>query len=442
LLFNPGKTPSYGIIAEYQDEKQPMKFAITGNVVPDRLYCSGSFTKLLTTYITLTLLAEKFELTQIIDDPDFFDRLCTPPAARDFLALFQKIIGSRFSLHDICSFYSGLPYTFEVSAEELGKVAAGHPFKHHSIPDEKTFLERCAHYIVPIYPAQAKFHYSEISILFLGYTIEKVYGIPFETLYQQYIIDKFQLRHSLFSRTQPPGVHCEDLSNRYDYPSIAILDHGFFCYSNGFFTTLADMQILLENLLEQPSFQLMTDTKLARAASNRIMDGLTVELRQVQDDLLYGYEGLSYSGCNIWAYSTKQQRGILTFTNDEEAAYDIYKELGYSEFDTVPAHTQTLYQHFLKTTPEDTEEKDFPAEFQGQYHRVKINEEDLTTRFRLSNNAVTIRNPELVTYPVIFANGYYRVKSQDKHHGQTIGLLKSADGLHYFSFDGTLYQKI
>jgi CubicO group peptidase (beta-lactamase class C family) len=419
-----------------------MKFALTGNVIPDRLYCSGSFTKLLTTYITLTLLSEKYDLTQIIDDAGFFDRLCTTPDARNFLKLFQKIIGSQFSLHDICSFYSGLPYTFEVSAAELARAAAGHPFKHHSIPDEKTFLERCANNIVPIFPAQSKFHYSEISILFLGYLVEKVYDIPFEKLYQDYVINKFQLVHSLFSRTRPPGVHCEDLSARYDYPSIAILDHGFFCYSNGFFTTLSDMQILLENLLEQPVFHFMTDIKHARAASNRIMDGLTVELRQVQDDLLFGYEGLSYSGCNIWAYSTKQQRGIITFTNDEEAAYDIYHELGYSNFDTVPAHTQKLYQHFLKNTPEDTEEKDFPAEFQGQYVRVNINEEELKTRFRISNNSVSIRNPDLINYPIIFANGYYRVKSHDKHHAQTIGLLKSANGRHYFSFDGTLYQKI
>src|SRR5205085_6588951 len=115
-----------------------------------------------------------------------------------------------------------------------------------------------------------------------------------------------------------------------------ILDHGYFCYSNGFYTTLNDMKILLENFFNNAVFKYMTDIKQARAASNRIMNGLTVELRVVDDDILYGYEGLSFSGCNNWTYSTKYQKGFLTLTNDEEKAYDIYNQFGYAVFDKAP----------------------------------------------------------------------------------------------------------
>src|SRR4029077_8820235 len=143
-------------------------------------------------------------------------------------------------------------------------------------------------------------------------------GIKIEDLYQKYIIQKFKLTKSQFSRKRVEGVYTQDLSDHYDYPSIAILDHGYFCYSNGFYTTLNDMKRLLENMLNEDVFHVMTDLSHARAASNRIMNGLTIEMRMAKGDLIYGYEGLSFSGCNLWAYSTKTKEGYITFNNSEE----------------------------------------------------------------------------------------------------------------------------
>jgi CubicO group peptidase (beta-lactamase class C family) len=192
-------------------------FEILGSANKNLLYCTGSFTKLLTTYVCLSRLAEDDELSAILDDDHFLDQICCTQASKDFLDIFQTIIGSRFSLRDVCSFYDGLPYTFDLSESELESVDQGNPFKHHSIMDENVFLEMCRTCITLVDPNRCKFHYSEISILFLGYLIEKIYDIKIEDLYQNYIIDAFTLRDSIFSRGSPLHVEMKDLSDKYDY---------------------------------------------------------------------------------------------------------------------------------------------------------------------------------------------------------------------------------
>lgn len=409
----------------------------------NRLFCTGSFTKLLTTYCSLSFLSEKYALNNILDDDNFFNTICNNPSSQNFLTLFQNKIKNKFSLRDICTFFSGLPYTFDVSEEEIKNVELNHPFKHHSLLDEKTFLSMCQTHITPVYTNRCKFHYSELSIIFLGYLLEQVYGFKIEELYKKYVIDQFQLKNSLFSRIRPQNVYCQDLSPHYDYPSIAILDHGYFCYSNGFYTTLNDMKQLLEQLLIEPIFvQYMTDIKNARAASPTIMNGLTVEMRNVGDDILYGYEGLSFSGCNLWCYSTKYKRGYITFTHDEEAAYKLYYLFDYTHFDPVPEHTGAIYRQFIKTYHDTIQPKDIPPSYQGKYQRVNINESHLDTLFTVSNNFIIIRNPEEIQYDVIYTNGHYRVRGKDKIHNVKVGLIESSNGNHYMYYDGTLYKKI
>ncbi len=202
---------------------------IVGQVDTDRLYCAGSLTKLLTTYVCLTHLAEDHQLANIVDDENTLDRLATNKEAKDFLHLFQRIIGSKFTIRDLCSYYTGLPYTFSMSDEELLSVEKGNPLKHHSIPDEETFLSRCQHNITPIYKNRSRFHYSELSIIFLGYFLEKSFNLKIADLYQKYLIKKFNLTASAFSAKLLPNVYCQDLSDVYDYPSIGIMDHGYFC---------------------------------------------------------------------------------------------------------------------------------------------------------------------------------------------------------------------
>ncbi len=421
-----------------------MSIQIIGNVNKNRLYCAGSFTKHLTTFVCLSLLAEQYDIDAILDDADFFNRLCTQPSSKQFLTVFQKIIGSDFTLHDICSYYTGLPYTFDLSEDEIEKVEMGLPFKHHTIPDEAAFLYRCHNKITPVYKNQCKFHYSELSILFLGYLIEKVFDIKIETLFNDYLIEKFNLKNSYFSRKKVEDVYIEDLSDKYDYPSIAILDHGYFCYSNGFYTTLNDTKRLLENIIETSVFHHMTDLKHARAASGRLLNGLAIEIRLVGDDVLYGYEGLSFSGCNIWAYSTKQKKGVLTVTNDEEAAYNIYHALGYSSFDKVPEYTEIIYQSFIKqyTQIYHPIQKNIPTDYQGSYHRVNINEKILSIIFYVSENCIKIRNPDEIKYDIMFVNNAYRIQNKDMTHGTTVAFYQSDNGNKYMLFDGTLYIKI
>ena len=419
-----------------------MSFQIVGPVEENRVFCSGSFTKLLTTFVCLSLLSEKYDLHEVLDEMDFFDKICVNNESKNFLKIFQKVIGSQFSLRDLCSYYSGLPYTFDVSEDEIEKVEQGQPFKHHSILDEKTFLSKCINNITPVYKDECKFHYSEISIIFLGYIIEKIYGLQIEELYHKYVIGKFKLQHSQFSRKKVPDVYIQDLSDQYDYPAIAILDHGYFCYSNGFFTTLNNMKVLLENFLNEPIFQLMCEVKYARAASNRIMEGLTVEIREVGEDIIYGYEGLSYSGTNIWAYSTKLKQGYLSFMNSEERAYDIYNLFGYKEFDLVPSYAEEIYLNFIHKPHPSFPDLEIYPEYQGNYHRVKINETDLDTVFVVGDHFIIIRNPDEIKYNVIFVDGNYRVRGKDGEPDSKVGLIQSKSGHKYMYYDGTLYRKI
>ena len=417
-------------------------FEIIGNVDHHRLYCTGSFTKFMTTFVCLSLLAENYDLPAILDDDEFLNDICSNTASREFLAIFQKTIGSKFSIRDVCSFYDGLPYTFDISDDELEKVDHGAPFKHHGILDERVFLDMCRNAVTQVDPNRCKFHYSEISIIFFGYIIEKIYDIKIESLYQKYVIDAFSLTNSLFSRTKPTNVDCKDLSDHYDYPAISIQDHGYFCYSNGFFTTLHDQKKMLEQLLATPVFHVMGDITKARAASNRIMNGLTVEIRMVGDDVIYGYEGLSYSGCNIWAYSTKLKKGYLTTTDSEERAYDIYEKFGYHDFDKVPEHTEEIYHDFLKNRHYEFEEKAIPTDYTGNYQRVMINTKKLDINFKVASHHIEIRNPEMVKYDVLYDHGVYRITCKDHMHGTKVGFYQSKSGNHYMLFDGTLYKKI
>lgn len=417
-------------------------FEIIGDFDRDVLYCAGSFTKLLTTFVCLSKLAEYYSLNEILDDDQFLDRLCSNTASKSFLMLFQKIIGSPFSIRDVCTFYNGLPYTFDLSRAELDLVEQGYPFKHHSIMDEETFLMMCRDHVTQMDPNHSKFHYSEIAILFLGYLLEKVYDVSIESLYQQYVIDAFNLQNSLFSRIKPDAAFYVDLSDKYDYPSVAVLNHGYFCYSNGFFTTLHDEKKLLEQLIVSPVFLVMSDVRHARAASPRLLNGLTVEIRLVGDDVLYGYEGLSYSGCNIWAYSTKFNKGYVGFTDDEDRAYDIYAKFGYKDFDSVPESSELCYREFIKREHYDFTDEDIPLAYIGDYERVNINEKRLAMVFSVGQHHIEIRNPERVKYSVINDHGIYRITCKDHMHGIKVGFHQAKSGNCYMMFDGTLYRKI
>jgi CubicO group peptidase (beta-lactamase class C family) len=421
-----------------------MPIHVIGSFNQNKLYCAGSLTKLLTTFVCLSLLAEDYDLKIVVDDETFLTSVCQKnPKAQAFLKLFQSLIGGPFTIRDLCSYYSGLTYTFDLSETELKSVEAGHPFKHHHIPDEASFLDRCQQSITPLYQNRCKFHYSELGLLFLGYFIEQIYSLSMEELYSRYLIKKFTLKASQFSRKRPPGVFIQDLSPKYDYPSIAILDHGYFCYSNGYFTTLQDMKILLEKLLKEPVFHYMTDLSQARAASNRILNGLAVELRLVGDDIIYGYEGLSYSGCNIWAYSTQKQEGYITFSNDEEKIYDdLYSQFPYHDFDSAPAHTQAIYSHFLKNYRLSPSETATPEDFQGRYQRVKINDKELATVFHLGKDYLIIRNPDEIKYELVYFNQQYRIKGKDKVPGTCVSLYTAKSGNRYLLFDGTLYKRL
>lgn len=421
-----------------------MKFDIIGKFDPNQLYCAGSLTKLLTTFTALSLLSEQYHLASILDDPSFLDSLAVNAKSRAFLDNFQKHIGSQFSIRDLCSYYTGLPYTFDLAEDELDLVEQGYEFKHHSILDEATFISRCQHNITPVYKNRCKFHYSEVGIIFLAYFLECRYEIKFEDLYQRYVIRAFDLNKSIFSRSIPADAFIQDLSDRYDYPSIAITNHGYFAYSNGFYTTLNEMRKLLDQLINTPVFTTMVDVNHARGASAKIMNGLTVEIRSVGDDLIYGYEGLSFSGCNLWAYSTKKQQGYLTFDNSEEEIYNIiYDEaLGNSSFDVAPAHTQLIYKNFLSNYHEESDGVNIPAEYQGNYHRVNINAKTLDEIFVIGKDFFIIRNPERIKYEVIHVNGEYWIKGKDGIHGTRLGLYLSKKGHHYMFFDGSLYKKI
>src|SRR3990167_9977755 len=173
----------------------------------------------------------------------------------------------------------------------------------------------------------------------------------------------------------------------------------------------------------------MTNLEKARAASPTIMNGLTVELRMLQDDVIYGYEGLSYSGCNIWAYSNKHKKGYLTLINDEEAAYDvIYGKFGYDKFDAVPEHTEKLYHDFLQTRHYEYELKPIPPNYIGDYLRVNINDSSLDVVFTVAEHHIIIRNPDLMKYDVLYDHGIYRISCKDHMHGVRVGFYQSESG--------------
>src|SRR5436190_5480769 len=108
-----------------------MTIQIIGAADKDRLYCAGSVTKFLTAFVCLSLLSEKYVLKDIVDNDDFLNSICIDSEAKDFLQLFQNIIGSQFTIRDICSHYTGLPYTFDLSENELASIELNNPFKHH-----------------------------------------------------------------------------------------------------------------------------------------------------------------------------------------------------------------------------------------------------------------------------------------------------------------------
>lgn len=421
-----------------------MEFQILGDVDKDRFYCAGSFTKVMTTFVCLSFLSEKYELKNILDNDYFFDSVSKTPSAREFLTIMHHIIGSHFSIRDICTFYDGLPYTFDLPAAELENVDAGKLFKHHSVMDEKVFLEICRNCITQVDPNRCKFHYSELSIILLGYLIEQIYGVTMESLYQKYVIDAFSLRHSVFSRTRPDNVYYQDLSVRYDYPCVALMDHGFFCYGNGYFTTLNEQKKLLQQMLLTPVFEVMSDLTHARIAiSTHIMNGLTVELHLAGDDLVVGYDGMSYSGCNAWAYSKKQGKGYLTFADDHDPAYQlIHGAIGYEDYDEAPLHAKQIYQDFLKTRHYEFEKKALPAEYIGSYQRVQMNDSMLDTVFTVGEHHIEIRNPTLVKYDVLYDHGVYRIACQDYMHGSKVGFYQARSGRRYMLFDGMLYRKM
>jgi len=188
----------------------------------------------------------------------------------------------------------------------------------------------------------------------------------------------------------------------------------------------------------------MTDVSKARAASNRLMNGLTVEIRKVGDDIIYGYEGLSFSGCTIWAYSTKLNQGYVTCSNSEEEVYvTIYDDMfKYTKFDTVPDYTQQIYKKFIESYHDSVENTLIPREYQGNYHRVNINEKDLALVFVCGSNYIIIRNPDEIRYDVVYVNGNYRIKGKDNIHGARVGFYQAQSGHRYMCFDGTLYIRL
>jgi hypothetical protein len=162
----------------------------------------------------------------------------------------------------------------------------------------------------------------------------------------------------------------------------------------------------------------------------------------VNDDIIYGYEGLSFSGCNIWAYSTKYKQGFLTFTNDEEAAYPtIYNHWNYTHFDKAPDYTQQIYKNFIQNRTYEYSIKNIPQEYQGHYLRVDVNESTLTIKFTVGNNFIIIRDPDEIRYDVIHFRNQFWIKGKDQIHGAKVGFIKSKHGNFYMYHDGTLYKK-
>ncbi len=157
----------------------------------------------------------------------------THPRARDFLSIFEKTIGSRFSLRDVCSYYNGLPYTFDLAPEEWRWLRRVFHSSITALWNEDVFLDRCRHLITHMDPNRCKFHYSELAIIFLGNHGNRLIRSGWK-ISSKHVIDAFGLTESLFSRVRPAACVYRGLSKEYDYPSIAILDHGYFVIAMDF----------------------------------------------------------------------------------------------------------------------------------------------------------------------------------------------------------------
>ncbi len=68
-----------------------MNMRILGDFNPDQLYCAGSVTKFITTYVVLSFLAaQQHDLKVILDDENFLQSIAASDEAKSFLALFQE----------------------------------------------------------------------------------------------------------------------------------------------------------------------------------------------------------------------------------------------------------------------------------------------------------------------------------------------------------------
>lgn len=420
-----------------------MQIEILGDFPKDQLYCAGSVTKFLTTFVILSYLRQLgYQLKDILDDENFLTTIAVNAEAKSFLQLMQcKIIG-KFTLRDLCTYYTGLPYTFDPTPEALEKIAAGQPFKHHSlVVSEEAFLQLCEQNVSALYPNRSKYHYSELSIIFMAFLFEKITERSMEDLYDEFIVKRFQLTLSRLSRKRPADVYTQDLSDKVDYAAVAIMDHGYFVYSNSYYTTLNEMKQLLEAMHDDAVFQLMIDVEEARAAATEVMNGLSIELRQANGDLIYGYEGLSASGCNIFSCSRAQGKGYILFCNDEEKAYElIYQNFGITAFEPVTDKSRRFSQAFADSYAAHRF-ADIPPEFQGQYKRVKINGGEAQTLTTLSDKQLHIHNPSLVTYDLLFAAQSPCIQGEDGTHESRIRLYQS-QGKRFLFFDGSAYELI
>lgn len=433
-----------------RDQVAKPTIKVIGEFDRKQQFCAGSVSKMLTTFVVLSYLSTKFpndELEKILDDEAFLDKICSGKPVHGFLKLLQGKIGSSFTLRDLCTFHTGLPYTFNPTMAELDGVVSGERFTHQSVMDEAAFISLCENNITMIYRNRQKFHYSEISIMALGYLIENAYGVKIENLYQHFLVNKFKLsQQSRISRVRPDDAYYNpNMSQAYDYACVALQNHGYFCYGNGFYTTLEDLEVLLGKINSDRVFQLMVDVKNARRAESTVMNGLTVELRQVGDDLVYGYEGMSFSGCTTMAFSTMQQTWCVTFgENAEEDYHAVCSGLGYQDdsWKEIPESANIFYNNLTHNYPVLSEAA-IPLEYQGIYRRVKLNDgQELENVSVLGNNFLTIRDPDEVTYDLVKVNDEYHIKGDDNVVDSRVGLYTVNGSNRFLFYIGNLYKRV
>ena len=95
-----------------------MAIQIVGSFDRDTIYCAGSLTKLLTTYVSLSLLSEKYDLKKIVDDNDFLETLATDSSSKDFFLIEIIVSNNEYlsRLGFICKvypFFKNTPYHLE-----------------------------------------------------------------------------------------------------------------------------------------------------------------------------------------------------------------------------------------------------------------------------------------------------------------------------------------